>query len=53
MKIHEIVANNFNAIFEPKIQKELCDYGILKHAQPDQYQKPHKSTPSKNHKFPA
>jgi CRP/FNR family transcriptional regulator len=36
MKIHEIVANNFNAIFEPKIQKELCDYGILKHAQPDQ-----------------
>jgi CRP/FNR family transcriptional regulator len=36
MKIHEIVANNFSTIFEPKIQKELCDYGILKHAQPDQ-----------------
>lgn len=36
MKIHEIVKNNFSAIFEKKILKELCDYGILKHAEPDQ-----------------
>ena len=36
MKIDEIVANNFSEIFEPKILKELCDYGILKHAEPDQ-----------------
>lgn len=36
MKIHEIVKNNFSAIFEKKILKEVCDYGILKHAEPDQ-----------------
>jgi CRP/FNR family transcriptional regulator len=36
MKIHEIVATNFSPIFEKKIQKELCDYGILKTADPDQ-----------------
>ncbi len=36
MKIHEIVTNNFSEIFEPEILKELCDYGILKKAEPDQ-----------------
>ena len=36
MKIDEIVANNFSEIFGPKILKELCDYGILKHVEPDQ-----------------
>jgi len=36
MKIHEIVKHNFSDIFENKILKELCDYGILKHAEPDQ-----------------
>ncbi len=36
MKIHEIVATNFSHIFEKKIQNELCDYGILKTADPDQ-----------------
>jgi len=36
MKIHEIVKNNFSSIFEKKILKELCDYGILKYAEPDQ-----------------
>lgn len=36
MKIHEIVANNFKNIFEEKLLKELCDYGLLKHAEADQ-----------------
>lgn len=36
MKIHEIVANNFTDIFEKKMLKELCDYGLLKHAEADQ-----------------
>jgi len=36
MKIHDIVTKNFSEIFEPKILKELCDYGILKHAELDQ-----------------
>lgn len=36
MKIHEIVNQNFSNIFENKMLKELCDYGILKHAEPDQ-----------------
>jgi len=36
MKIHEIVATNFSHIFEKKIRKEICDYGILKTADPDQ-----------------
>jgi CRP/FNR family transcriptional regulator len=36
MKIHEIVAQHFSTIFESKIQKEMCDYGILKHAVTDQ-----------------
>ena len=36
MKIHEIVANNFTNTFEKKLLKELCDYGLLKHAEEDQ-----------------
>ncbi|MFD1293187.1 Crp/Fnr family transcriptional regulator [Lutibacter holmesii] len=36
MKIHEIVATNFSNIFETKLLKELCDYGLLKHAEEDQ-----------------
>lgn len=36
MKIHEIVANNFSTIFEQKLVKEIADYGLLKHAEPDQ-----------------
>ena len=36
MKIHEIVTTNFSPIFEKKILKEICDYGILKSAEPDQ-----------------
>lgn len=36
MKIHEIVSNNFSEIFENKLRKELCDYGVLKHAEVDQ-----------------
>ena len=36
MKIHEIVNSNFSEIFEPEILKELCDYGSLKQAEPDQ-----------------
>ncbi len=36
MKIHEIVSNNFSTIFENKLVKEIADYGLLKHAEPDQ-----------------
>ncbi len=36
MKINEIVAKSFYDIFEKKLKKELCNYGILKYAEPDQ-----------------
>lgn len=36
MKIHQIVKSNFSNIFEKKLLKELGDYGVLKHAEPDQ-----------------
>lgn len=36
MKIHDIVTTNYSDIFEKKLLKELCDYGVLKHSDPDQ-----------------
>lgn len=36
MKIHEIVNSHFTTIFEKKLVKEIADYGMLKHADPDQ-----------------
>lgn len=35
MKINEIVAENFSTIFEENLRQELCNYGILKKAEPD------------------
>jgi len=36
MKIHEIVTKSFSDIFEKKLQNEICNYGVLKYAEPDQ-----------------
>jgi len=36
MKINEIIETHFSKFFEIKLQQELCKYGILKHAEPDQ-----------------
>lgn len=36
MKVQEIIDTHFSKIFEPKLQQELCKYGVLKHAEPDQ-----------------
>ena len=36
MQIDEIVAKNFSNVFETKLQKELCNYGVLKYAESDQ-----------------
>lgn len=36
MKIHEIVTDRFSEIFESKLLKEICDYGVLKNCEPDQ-----------------
>jgi len=36
MKINEIIETHFSKLFEIKLQQELCKYGILKHAEPDQ-----------------
>jgi len=36
MKIDEIIDTHFSKVFEIKLQQELCKYGILKHAEPDQ-----------------
>jgi len=30
MKINELVASNFSPLFEKKLRKEICNYGILK-----------------------
>lgn len=35
MKINEIVAQNFSTIFEDNLRQEICNYGILKKADPD------------------
>lgn len=35
MKINEIVAQNFSTIFEDNLRQEICNYGILKKAEPD------------------
>ena len=36
MRINEIIDTHFSKVFEIKLQQELCKYGILKHAEPDQ-----------------
>lgn len=36
MNVKEIVTDSLSNIFEKKLIKELCDYGILKHAEVDQ-----------------
>ena len=36
MRINEIIDTHFSKIFEIKLQQELCKYGILKQAEPDQ-----------------
>jgi len=36
MQIDEIVTKNFSNIFEMELQKELCNYGVLKYAESDQ-----------------
>lgn len=36
MRINEIVATNFTNVFEEKLLKEICDYGLLKNAEPEQ-----------------
>lgn len=36
MKINEIINTHFSKIFEIKLQQEICKYGVLKHAEPDQ-----------------
>ena len=36
MKINKIIDSHFSKVFEIKLQQELCKYGILKHAEPDQ-----------------
>ena len=35
MKINEIVAENFSTLFEENLRQEICNYGILKKADPD------------------
>lgn len=36
MRINEIVSKNFSNIFEKDLLKDLCNYGVLKYAEPDQ-----------------